>query len=396
MKLILAGVGCGTPATMTQEVAAALSQADLVIGAPRLLKGLSGLSARLEPALSPEDILSRIEALSPESCCVVYSGDTGFYSGARTLLPLLEAQEIETRVLPGISSVLCFAAALGRPWQDWALCSAHGVSCDPVTAVMGGKPVCFLTGGSQGPDVLCRALQEAGLGALPVTVGERLSYPDQRILATTAEKAAQMKFNPLSVLLCEAAPRYPRRAAGFPDELFLREQVPMTKQLVRAGILALLGPEPEEICWDVGSGTGSVSVELSMQARRVYALERRSQAAAMTRKNREKFCCWNMTVLEGQAPECLAQLPPADKVFIGGSGGALGEIVAAAISKNPRVRIVVSAIALETLEQARTALSQAGCQVSVHQIAVSRSDRAAGLTMLRGENPIFLIAGQRP
>ena len=177
MKLILAGVGCGTPATMTQEVAAALSQADLVIGAPRLLKGLSGLSARLEPALSPEDILSRIEALSPESCCVVYSGDTGFYSGARTLLPLLEAQGIETRVLPGISSVLCFAAALGRPWQDWALCSAHGVSCDPVTAVMGGKPVCFLTGGSQGPDVLCRALREAGLGALPSLWGKGSPTP---------------------------------------------------------------------------------------------------------------------------------------------------------------------------------------------------------------------------
>lgn len=396
MKIILAGVGCGTQATMTQAVASALAQADLIIGAPRLLRGLSGSSARLESAISPDEILRLIESISPSRCCVVFSGDTGFYSGAKSLIPLLEAHGIESEVLPGISSVAFFAAALGRPWQDWVLCSAHGVPCDPVSAVMCGRPVCFLTGGNQGPDGLCRTLCDAGLSALPVIVGENLSYPQQRIHSMTALEASRQHFAPLSILLTEAAPRYPRRAAGFPDDLFLREQVPMTKQLVRASILALLAPEQEDICWDVGSGTGSVSVELSLHAKRVYAVERRPQAAALTRKNREIFCCWNMSVLEGSAPDCLHQLPPPDKVFIGGSGGALAEIVETAISRNPRVRILVSAIALETLEQTRHSLQQAGCVVSVHQLSVSRSDSVAGLTMMRGENPIFLIVGQRP
>lgn len=103
---------------------------------------------------------------------MVYSGDTGFYSGCRSLIPLLEENRIPCTVCAGVSSVQLLAAALHRPWQDWVLVSAHGVHCDAVTAVSQGKPAFFLTGGSLGVPQLCSQLCAAGLGDLPVTVGK--------------------------------------------------------------------------------------------------------------------------------------------------------------------------------------------------------------------------------
>lgn len=199
---------------------------------------------------------------------MLYSGDTGFYSGTRSLIPLLENEGVSYTVFPGISSVQLLSAALGRPWQDWQLCSAHGVGCNSVGAVMQGKPVFFLTGGELGPAELCQQLAEAGLQKLPVVVGENLSYPEQRIRRGTAGEFAKEKFDSLSVLLAEPAPGCYPPDTGLPDSLFTRGEVPMTKQEVRAAVLAKLNPGPSDILWDVGAGTGSVSIELALASSR--------------------------------------------------------------------------------------------------------------------------------
>ena len=164
MQVTLAGLGCGTGATITAEVQEALAQADFLTGAARLLDQLpEGPSSRRESAVNPREIIKLLLASGCQNACVLYSGDSGFYSGARSLLPLLAEEGIEVRVLPGISSVQHLAAKLGRPWQDWVLRSAHGVECDAVEAVCQGRPACFLTGGALGPGELCRQLAEAGL-----------------------------------------------------------------------------------------------------------------------------------------------------------------------------------------------------------------------------------------
>ena len=192
MRVTLAGLGCGTAAALTEEVRAALAQADYLVGAARLLSQLpAGITPRRESATKPQEIVKLLLASGCQNACVLYSGDTGFYSGARSLLPLLQGYEIETRVLPGISSVQYLAAKLGRPWQEWVLCSAHGVDCDAVDAVSRNRPACFLTGGTLGPTALCRQLAEAGLGPLPVTVGENLSYPEEHIESGTAAEFAR-------------------------------------------------------------------------------------------------------------------------------------------------------------------------------------------------------------
>ena len=171
----------------------------------------------------------------------------------------------------------------------------------------------------------------------------------------------------------------------------------MTKQEVRAAALAKLGVRPSDILWDVGAGTGSVSVELALAASRghVYAVECDPDACALIRKNREKFRAYNLTLIESRAPEALAGLPAPDAVFVGGTKGGMDGVLGAIYCKNPDARVCISAIALETLSTAVAALTARGLTAEVTQIAVSRTRPAGRLHLLTANNPIFLITGTR-
>lgn len=395
MQVILAASGGGSRGTLTEDCRQALVSASCIIGAPRLLEGLEGdYTKNRVAATRPQMILEAIRSHG-DGCVVLYSGDTGFYSGTRSLIPLLEKEGISYRVFPGISSVQLLSSLLGRPWQDWLLCSAHGVDCNPVGAVMQGKPVFFLTGGELGPAELCRRLAEAGLSDLPVVVGENLSYPQQRVCHGTAGKFAQENFEPLSVLLAEPAPAVTRRMPGFPDSLFTRGEVPMTKQEVRAAILSKLNPHPDDILWDVGAGTGSVSIELALAASkgRTYAVECNEKACDLIRVNREKLGAWNLTLIEGTAPQALEGLETPDAVFIGGTKGSMENVVNLVLDRNPKARICMSAICIETLYQAVRALQNRGIEPEVTQISVIRGKAVGSLHLLMANNPVFLIAG---
>lgn len=395
MQVILAAAGGGGRETMTGECREALKKASCIIGARRLLEGLPGeYTKNRTVAARPEEILKAIRSHG-ERCVVLYSGDTGFYSGARLLIPLLEKEGISYTVLAGTSSVQLFSAALGRPWQDWLLLSAHGTDCNPVGAVMQGKEAFFLTGGAVGPAELCRELAEAGLWELPVIVGENLSYPGQRILHGTAGEFAGESFEPLSVLLAEPACGVMRRTPGFPDSLFIRGEVPMTKREVRAAVLAKLSPGPGDIVWDVGAGTGSVSIELALAASwgHTYAVECNEEACDLILRNREELGAWNLKLIRGTAPGALDDLETPDVVFIGGTKGSMEEVVHLVLDRNPEARICMTAICVETLYQAVQVLLDCGISPEVTQIGVSRSKAAGALHLLVANNPVFLIAG---
>ena len=398
MKITLIGMGSGCPESLTVQGYAALREADLILGARRLLSALpAGCTENRAAAYLPDEILELLHASGCENAALLYSGDTGFYSGASALVERLQAQGYQPVVLPGLSSVQMLSAALGRPWQDWRLCSAHGVELDPVAEVLHGRPTFFLTGGVLTPQSICRRFVEVGLGDLPVTVGENLSYPEEKVCSGTAQALAEETFAPLSVLLVEPAPTPKRRAPGIPDAEFLRGKVPMTKQEVRAAALAKLAVTPTDTLWDVGAGTGSVSVELALAAPagQVYAVECDPEACALIQQNREKFSTYNLTLIEGKAPEALDMLPAPDAVFIGGTKGNMDAVIDAVLHKNPVARLCVAAIALETLSAAVAALTAHGLAAEVTQIAVSRTKTAGSLHLLMANNPVFLIMGAR-
>lgn len=467
MKVTLIGMGCGSEKMQTVEALEALGQAEVLIGSKRLLDGVRRQDAAhhdgafcgsvsFYETVSAEAVYEAICQEAGRNICVLYSGDTGFYSGVRKLLPLLEKGGIEVRVIPGISSLQLFSARIGSPWQDWNLVSAHGTDCNAVNAVMQGKPAFFLTGGKEGPADLCKQLVRAGLGMLTVTIGEALSYDAERIYRCSACEAASMDFAPLSVMLAEAAPmrgssesfdsdgswreatgngqaaaesgqeavgveravdepgqaadeNEPRvtmvgvgREAGtrfacslptIPDNAFVRGSVPMTKRDVRAVVLGRMRIRPGDVIWDVGAGTGSVSVEMALANRlgQVFAVECKEEACRLIETNRRRFGAWNLSMIAGKAPECLRQLPPPDAVFIGGSKGMMAEIVAMIHQKNENARICITAIALETLQASISALAACGWTADVTQISVSHAEKAGSLHLMMANNPIFLI-----
>ena len=397
MNVTLIGMGSGQPENLTLQGLAALRQADLILGARRLLAVLpAGCTENRAAAYRPDEVAELLQTSGAENAVLVYSGDTGFYSGASSMMEKLEALGVRARVLPGLSSIQLLAAALGRPWQGWTLVSAHGRTCDPVAECMQGRPTFFLTGGSEDPATLCAQLAAEGFGDVQAVVGQCLGTPEEKIFRGSVKELAAGRFNSLSVLLVEAAEVLPRRAPGLPDEAFERGDVPMTKQEVRAAVLAKLAVRPEDILWDVGAGTGSVSVELALAAPRgrVYAVECRPEGCALIKANREKFRTRNLVLVEGLAPAALSDLPAPDAVFIGGSKGSLAAIVDAALDKNPDACICVSAIALETLSAAVAALTAKGRTVQVSQIAVSRARAVGGLHLMMAQNPIYLITGE--
>ena len=401
----LVGMGPGSYGAMTRETYEAVGCAEVIIGARRLLESVpSGSEAEKCAAVMPADILKIIkekQSEGKERFVVAMSGDTGFYSGTRGLVPVLKEAGIDYRIMPGISSVQVMSARLADPWQDWNLYSAHGKVCDAVSAVMEsaylGKKTFFLTGGELGPADLAKQLSDAGLGSLRLWIGEDLSYENEKITETTAEEAKDMDPDVLAVVLADRIPEpeYDVPVPGIPDDLFVRGKVPMTKQDVRSAVAGRLAVKPGETVWDVGAGTGSVTVELALMARggKTFAVETNPEGCGLIETNRKRFGAWNISIVEGMAPEALQDLPAPDAVFLGGTKGQMGPILDIIKEKNPDARVLISAIAVETLGEALKDLESRGWDAGIAQIQSSYGKKVARLNMMMANNPIFLISG---
>ncbi len=398
MKVALVGMGPGNPDLLTGQAREAIQRAGLLVGAKRLLEPYLDSGKTCREAVAPGAILDLLREEGAENAAVLLSGDTGFYSGAGKLLPLLQEAGMETETFCGISSLQYFCARLDLPWEEVHPASAHGRACDPAGLVAQYGTVFFLTGprGEQSPGGICAALTQGGQGEARVWAGSRLSYPDETVVTGRAAELAGRDFPALSVLLVQGE-RAAARPFGIPDGEFLRGEVPMTKEEVRSAILGKLRIAPGDTLWDVGAGTGSVSVGMALLARegRVYAIERKEEACDLIRWNARRFGAGNLTVIQGEAPAALAGLPAPRAVFVGGSGGQLEAILEAALEKNPRVRVVIAAVTLETLAQAAAALARLPFgETETVQIAVARARKAGNYHLMEGQDPVFLLSGE--
>ena len=394
MKVYLIGVGMGNPGTMTAEALEAVRACPVLVGAPRLLESWAQ-DHDCVPLIAGADIAEYIGKQQEGPIGVLLSGDTGFYSGAKRLWALLEDHEVVT--LPGISSLSYFCAKLHTDWQDVKIVSAHGRSHNVVGEIQRNGRTFALTGGSTKAQDICRELTGRGLGDVTVSVGERLSYPDERVVTGTAAQLAEETFADLSVLLADN-PRpvtRPWNGSGLPDEAFLRGNVPMTKEEVRALALSKLRLAERHVVWDVGAGTGSVSVEcaLSCPAGRVFAVEKKEEALALLEENRERFHAANLSIVGGTAPEALKDLPAPDRVFIGGTSGELGEILDVIFDKNPAARVVCTAVTLETVAEAAKLFAHLEGADMV-QVSATRTRSAGRYHLMDAQNPVWIFSGE--
>ncbi|MGI6031657.1 MAG: precorrin-6y C5,15-methyltransferase (decarboxylating) subunit CbiE [Eubacteriales bacterium] len=391
-RVYVIGVGMGREDTLTRQAEETIGRCGCLIGAERLVTPWEKDGRQCHSAVRPDEILACVDACPHEDVAILMSGDVGFFSGAQRLCQALEQRVGAENLcwLPGISSVQTLCARLHRPWQQVEMVSLHGREGSLLPWLSLGKDLFVLTGGNV--QRICEELTQAGYGNVPLYIGQRLSYPEEKVERTTPAEAMKGEFDSLSVLLLPAVqPRY-RYRGEMEDGEFLRGKVPMTKQEVRTVALARLRLPRGGVAYDVGAGTGSVAVELALRDpfARVYAIERKGEAAELIAQNREHFGAWNLLLKEGLAPQALEELPPPDSVFVGGSGGRLAEIVELVRDKNPRVRVVVTAISLETIQEAAHCLKDwPGYRVT--QLQVSRGRMAGAYTLMTGENPIYLF-----
>ena len=398
----LVGIGPGSPGSMTGDARRAIAGADCLIGAARMLEAAGEPGKETYAAIAPRAIADYIFSHREfRRFAVLMSGDVGFFSGAKKLLPLLEGR-CRLEVLPGLSSLVTLCARLGTDYQDVVPLSLHGREGDLPSALRDHPRIFALVGGENGMADLCRSLAEAGLGKTRVSVGERLSYPEEKITVGTAEELQHGRFDALSVALVEA--ELPARivSSGLPDDAFLRGGgedgvVPMTKSEVRAVSLSKLRLTEDALCWDVGAGTGSVAVEMALLARkgRVWAIEKRADAIGLLEQNKGKFRLGNLEIVEGTAPEACRELPAPTHVFIGGSSGGIREIIALAREKNPRVRVVATAIALESVgELAACMKDKTLAEAETVCLQVSRGKKAGPYHLMLGQNPVYIFTLQ--
>ena len=397
-KVTVIGAGLG-PDTLTAEARAALSRADVLLGAARVIEAYK--EKRSHQCYLPKDVAACIESEDAQAFAVLVSGDVGFYSAAAGLCEALSAYDLS--FIPGISSVNALFARLKMPWQGAAFASAHGRSlCGGgacVVDIVRRNRLTFCLAGNNANEIGA-ALHEAGLGHIKTHSGENLGTEQEQVRETTAEGLACGEFPALTALLFVNEAFDARTPHGLPDGSFSRlPGIPMTKSETRAIVMSKLDLRPESVCWDVGAGTGSVAVEMALAAYlgHVYAVERREDAMPVIKQNCAAFHVGNVTAACGVAPAALEALPSPDAVFVGGSGGELGGIIASALRKNPDTRVVVAAATIETASAALSAFNGMGLEPQITQINAARGKQAGKLHMMQAQNPVTILsAGGKP
>lgn len=421
--ITLLGIGMGSREMLTVQGKNSLDQADLLIGARRMVDSVRRPDQDVFIEYRSQEIKDYIDS-HPEydNIVIVLSGDVGFYSGAKKLLDVLQQNKLsqnflssetaeqssfvqntvkpEIQVQCGISSVVYFMSKIGLSWDDAKIVSTHGRGCNLISYIRNEKKVFAILGTSDGVAVLARKLVDYGMNDVLLYVGENLSYDNEKIFVKTAGELTEYTGDPLSVI-CAVNESAGKRLEthGIKDEEFIRGKAPMTKEEVRTVSLSKLRLTEDSVCYDVGAGTGSLSIEMALRAHqgKVWAIEKKEDAVELIRQNKVKFAADNLEIIEGLAPEALTDLPAPTHAFIGGSSGNLKEIVQILIEKNPQVRIVINCITLETVSEALETAKEFGLEENeIVQLSAARSKAIGRYHMMMGENPIYIITLQNP
>ncbi len=396
--IYIIGIGMGNLSCLTERAKTLLEEAELIIGATRMIKEIQAWHSHFPEFIIeyfPDKIVGQIQQSEKKRIVVAMSGDSGFYSGAKKLFIELEKAGIPVQIEPGISSLAYFASRLKLPWEDIKIVSLHG-NTENLSAILRKHEKVFAITQGQTEEI-CKELTEAGFGDISLYVGKRLSYPEEEIIKTTPRTYKEKEKEPLTVLLFIREKEERFITAGIPDNVFIRGNTPMTKSEIRAIILSKLAVKETDIIYDIGAGTGSVSVELAIAACRgkVYAIEYQQEALMLIQENKKRFGCNNLEIIPGMAPEAIEGLLPADIVFIGGTKGNLLFILKQIIHQKHNVRIAISAVTLETISEVFSNMEQLGIQIiDASQIAVTKLEKVGNYHMMRAQNPIFLVIGQ--
>ncbi len=397
-------VGLGmSPEDLTPRARALIDQAQVLVGGTRLLEHFPAHPGRkIALGKNPEAALLEIRDLAETKHVVVLaSGDPNFYG----IGPLAVKVWGEANVVihPNITTVQAAAARLKIAWQDAVVVSLHGRGWEALESALAGgtRQLMIFTDPVHTPAAIADYLLERGLASARMCVLEDLGQPGECLTWLSPPEARTHRFSTLNlvvvVLQDTAAPALvspPTLQLGLPEEALEHDRGLITKAEVRAVVLAKLALQPGQVLWDIGAGCGSVALEASLLLKggKIFAIEQNPERARQIEANRDRFRVSRLEVVVGQAPACLVGLPTPQRVFIGGGGRQIGEIIAALLPcLDQGGRVVITATLLETLEQARQVLAQSHWQVDLVHLQVSRAAPLAHGDYLKALNPVWII-----
>ena len=399
------GMGLDGPAGLPVSIQNLIDQAAILAGSDRLLShfphhpaqrwSLTGLEERL---------VAHLQHPHPELVVVFTSGDPLFFGLGRQLLQVLPPAMLTFHPHP--SSLQLAFSRIKQPWQEATLISAHGRSLDRLAQCLktGDDLIAILTDPIHTPGTIARFIQDLDLPThYQLWVCENLGGAAERVQIVALAAAQEMTFAALNVVILQRLTEPPvlkeLPLIGIPDRYFLsfRDRPGlMTKREIRVHILAELALQPGQIFWDVGAGTGSVSIEVARLTPgcQIWAIEQTSAGCHLIQQNSHRFAVPQITVVQGTAPDALADLPRPDRVFVGGSRRQLQAILDHCTqSLLPQGRIVV---ALATLENAAAIMpwlaEHPDWAGQFQQIALSRSADVGAYTRWTPLNPVTLVS----
>lgn len=404
--ITLVGIGDDGCASLTSRAVSAVMKAGVLVGGERQLEffpQFQGERIVLKDGLS--SVLDRVAELAEEqNVCVMASGDPLFFGIGGMVLKRLGAEHVE--IVPQPSSMQWAFARAGLKWDDASFLSLHGRSPEGfLTRLKGQAKVAILTDEKNSPPVLARRMAEHGETAWVAWVCENLGGSDERVRRfDVADLAVCQDVGPLNVLLLvrsDPSWRAPCTISFLHEDQFAKRMPKkglITKREVRLLSLAAMGIRPDSVVWDIGAGSGSVSIEAALLAPKglVYAIEVDLEGVEICRENLLAHAVDNVRVIAGRAPEALAGLEAPDAVFIGGSKGSIEEIIDVVMERlQPGGRLVVNAITLENVAETYQSLRKRGLVPEVTLLQVSRAEPLAHYLRYEALNPIQIFAVEK-
>ena len=398
--LSIVGIGEDGMAGLGEAARKLIADAGTVFGGKRHLELAASLIAgEVHPWPSPFDkAIDAVLALRGHPVCVLASGDPMFFGVGATLSRHVQTEEM--RVVPAPSAFSLAAARLGWSLQETACLSLHG---RPLALsrpyLQPGRRLLALTSDGDGPAAVARLMAELGFGPSRLTVLEALGGPRESVRETVAAGFALKDIDALNVLAIEVAAAPGARVLpitpGLPDDWFEHDGQ-ITKRTIRAATIAALAPRYGELLWDIGAGSGAISIEWMLRdpSLRAIAIEANGERAARIRRNADALGVPGLVVEEGYAPAALSSLPDPDAVFIGGGGSDAGVMDAGIERLKPGGRLVANAVTLET--EALLIARHASLGGELTRLLVSHAAPVGSMTGWRPAMPVTQWAWTKP
>ncbi|GAB4277531.1 MAG: bifunctional cobalt-precorrin-7 (C(5))-methyltransferase/cobalt-precorrin-6B (C(15))-methyltransferase [Deferrisomatales bacterium] len=376
------------------EAAEAVRCCALLAGARRHLELVDGFAGEVLPF--EEGLVRAVDrAAEPDAgpAALLASGDPGFFGIAATVLRRVPREAV--RIWPAVSSMQLAFARAGESWSDARFVSLHGRPLETLAPALGAPKVGLFTDATNRPDRIAAFLEEAGWGDLEMVVAEDLGMATERLRRGPPGAFRAWAGSDLNVvLLIGGGPDRRPLGPGLPEEAFAHRAGMITKAEVRAVALGLLRLPRQGILWDVGAGSGSVSVEACLLAPglRAYAVERSPEGAGLIAENRRRHRVAGLVPVCGEAPGSLGPLPDPDAVYVGGSGGELDGILDTCWERlRPEGTLVVAAVVLETLGRTLAWGARRGLGPEVTEVGAARSRTVAGRHLMDPVRAVHLI-----